>query len=651
MAIYQDNRLLLFRLKRLLACFALVLLMLAGKLWQMTILEAEQFSELARRNQVRLVPLIAPRGLVFDRDGRVLVDNTQAANLVLFRRRAANLEETFSFLEGLGLSSQYLHERLLASSSYPRHQGVVLRENLSVTEKAYLLSHQAEHPELVIAEAPRRVYRHGPLAAHALGYVGEISERQLGMPEFGGFKAGTIVGKSGVERTYNHLLTGKDGQRRIRVNSRGEAQELLQILPPVEGRPLELTLDLDLQLVAEEALGDDPGAVVAFNPQNGEILAMASRPSFDPNDFAVRISAGKWKELISDPDHPLQNRVTQSTFSPGSVFKVILALAGLEKGIINENTSVFCGGGINLYGHYFRCWKPGGHGHVNLPQAIQQSCNVYFYLLGQKLGIDSISDFSRRVGLGRSCGIDLFGEASGLVPSVDWKMRATGQRWYAGETISVAIGQGPMHVTPIQLGRAVGVISTGRAPGLRLVKDPTLAAFDSKPTAATALSFDPDHLDVVREGMWRVVNQWGTGRAAQVTGFEVCGKTGTAQTIGNARRATLTKEFAARFEPNAWFVGFAPRDNPEIVVAVIVQRGGSGGGVAAPIAGKVLQTYFEKNRMKPSGPVEPDMHQAAGPKASPELHSAADWPSTQRGAPAALRYQPSAVSHQNQFQE
>jgi penicillin-binding protein 2 len=610
MPIYQDNRLLLLRLKRLLACFTLGFLLLAGKLWQLTVLESERLGELARRNQVRLVPLIAPRGLIFDRDGRVLVDNTQASNLVLFRRRAANLEETFSFLEGLAVSRQHVNERLLASRNYPRHQGVVLRENLSVNEKAYILSHQAEHPELVIAEAPRRVYRHGPLAAHALGYVGEISERQLEMAEFNGSKAGTIVGKSGAERTYNRFLTGRDGHRRIRVNSRGEAQELLQVAPPAEGKPLHLTLDLDLQLVAEEALGDDPGAVVAFNPQTGEILVMASRPAFDPNDFAVRISASKWQDLISDPDYPLQNRVTQSTFSPGSVFKVVMALAGLEKGLVDEKSAVFCGGGVNLYGHYFRCWKPGGHGHVSLAQAIQQSCNVYFYLLGQKMGIDTITDFSLRVGLGRTSGLDLFGEASGLVPSVAWKMKATGQRWYAGETISVSIGQGPMNVTPIQLGRAVGVISTGRSPMLRLVKDPALIAARTDSSAPPQPAFDPEHLDIVREGMWRVVNQWGTGRAAKVTGFEVCGKTGTAQTIGSARRATLSKEFAARFEPNAWFVGFAPRDNPEIVIAVIVQRGGSGGSVAAPIAGKVFQTYFEKHRMKPSGPVELAMHPA-----------------------------------------
>jgi penicillin-binding protein 2 len=611
MAIYQDNRLLLLRLKHLLICFALGFLVLAGKLWQLTVLESERLSEQARRNQVRLIPLVAPRGLIFDRDGRVLVDNTQASNLVLFRQRAADLEETLSFLEGLGMSRERLQERLANSRNYPRHQGLVLKENLSVTEKAYLLSHQAEHPELVIAEAPRRVYRHGCLAAHALGYVGEVSERQLAMAEFEGAKAGTIVGKSGVERTYNSLLTGRDGYRRIRVNSRGEAQELLQIMPPVEGAPLHLSLDLDLQLVAEAALGDDPGAVVAFNPQSGEILVMASQPAFDPNDFAVRISAGKWRHLINDPDHPLQNRVTQSTFSPGSVFKVVMALAGLEKGLIDENSAVFCGGGVNLYGRYFRCWKAGGHGHISLANAIQQSCNVYFYLLGQRMGIDTITDFSHRVGLGETSGLDLFGEARGLVPSVDWKMKATGQRWYAGETISVSIGQGPMNVTPIQLGRAVGIISTGQAPPLRLVKDPRLAVPAPRSTKPSEPAFDPEHLDVVREGMWRAVNQWGTGRGARVTGFEVCGKTGTAQTIGNARRVTLSQELAARFEANAWFVGFAPRDNPEIVVAVIVQRGGSGGSVAAPIAGKVLQTYFDKHRMGPSGPVELAMHPAA----------------------------------------
>ncbi len=598
MPINQDNRDCIQRLRWLRVLFVLAVAALIGKLWFVTVLRFDKYQTLAQRNQVRTIPLAAPRGPIFDREGRTLVENTFGFDLILFRDENPDLEATVDFLgHGLGLSRERLDERLRQAAHYGVYQPVVLKEGLSMDEIAFLAAHQSEHPELEISKQPKRLYRFGDLAAHVLGYVGEVSREELETEEFATSKAGDLVGKYGVERSYNRRLTGVDGTQRLLVNSRGKMLSELEMDAPAEGNPLELTLDLDLQQAAEEALGDSPGAVVAFDPNNGEVLVMASRPAFDPNQFASRISQKEWSELVENPEHPLQNRVIQSNFSPGSIFKVIVALAGLEKGVVDLSTSTFCSGSVNIYNHPFRCWNAGGHGRLSLIGAIQHSCNVYFYLLGQKLGIDNLAEFSRRVGLGQPTGIDLAAESSGLVPTPEWKKRKTGQPWFAGETISVAIGQGPVNVTPIQLARAIGIVGTGKLPQLHLALDGFEAGADAE--ADLRPVFSREHLQAVREGMWRVVNQaGGTGSGARVPGFDVCGKTGTVQTISNETKAKLSRDQVGRFVPNAWFVGFAPRDNPRIVIAVLVQRGGSGGGRAAPIAGKIFDLFSRKLERK-----------------------------------------------------
>ncbi|RPJ54585.1 MAG: penicillin-binding protein 2, partial [Acidobacteria bacterium] len=564
MPIFQDNRRLVSRIRGLRTAFVLIFLILFGKLWYVAVLRADYYRELAKQNQVRLIPMLAPRGLIFDRDGRILVDNIQSSNLVLFLDKAQDLNKVSDFLRGLNLSEEALKERMQVARTCSKYQNVVIKENLSLEEMSYVLAHQNGHPELTIVEEPRRLYRYGPLAAHALGYIGEISDKQLKRTEFTGHRQGDIIGKYGVERSYNQTLTGIDGKRRLLVNSIGRTIEELQSVESSPGNNLTVTLDLDLQMIAETELGSDPGAVVAFDPVRGDVFVMASHPAFDPNLFATRINRADWARISSDTENPLQNRAIQAEFSPGSTFKVVMAVAGLETGVVNENDTIFCPGGVTLYGHYFHCWKKGGHGTVNLTQAIRQSCNVYFYLLGQKLGIDNIEQYSKRLGLGHISGVDLAGEADGLVPSQEWKKKVTGDKWYAGETISVAIGQGAMNVTPIQLARAVGMIASGEEPPLHLIKEGegyrgSVTAVGSTSTAAPF--FKEENLRAVRDGMWRVVNEFGTGRGAMVEGFEVCGKTGTAQTIGNATKKTLSAEEASKYADNAWFVGFAPRDN------------------------------------------------------------------------------------------
>ena len=584
--------------------FVLVFICLFAQLWFLTVLEFDYYQNLAELNRVQTLPQIAPRGLIHDREGRVLVDNVYGFNLLLFRDELSDLDATFQFLmDGLDITEEVLRERLKAAGSYSIYQPVVLKENLSMEETTYLLARQSEHPEIEILKQPRRIYRYRSLAAHVAGYVGEISPAQLQEPEFREYKAGDVVGQFGVERTYNRTLTGRDGRRRVQVDSRGRILHDLEQIDPIRGEDLTLTLDLDLQATAENLLGEDAGAVIAFDARSGEILVMASRPAFDPNQFAIRISQKEWDQLLENPDHPLQNRTIQNTFSPGSTFKIIMALAGLEQGIIDTETTVTCKGGVDLYGHRFHCWKEGGHGEVTLREAIQHSCNTYFYLLGQKLGIQEIAHFSRQLGLGVPMGIDLLGEASGLVPSEEWKRQVRGEPWYPGETISLAIGQGPILVTPIQLARAVGIIATGRSPQLYLLKEDSQQGSTADPQLFAPV-FAPENLQTIRDAMWSVVNEGGTGQDARLANYQVSGKTGTAQTISLSTREELSESEAESFEPNAWFVGFAPRDNPEIIVTVIVQRGGSGGAAAAPVAREIFRLYHAKYRSRGPAGVE-----------------------------------------------
>ena len=604
MPIFQDNRELVQRLNWLRIFFVLVFVCLFAQLWSLTVLDFDYYQNLAERNRVRILPQIAPRGIIHDREGRVLVDNVYGFNLLLFRDEMSDLDATLQFLmDGLDMTEEVLRERLKAAGSYSIFQPVVLKENLSMEETAYLLARQSEHPEVEILTQLRRIYRYGSLAAHVAGYVGEVSPAQLQEPDFRESRAGDIVGQFGVERIYNQTLTGRDGRRRVQVDSRGRILHDLEQIDPIRGEGLTLTLDLDLQATAENLLGEDAGAVIAFDARSGEILVMASGPTFDPNQFAIRISENEWDQLLENPDHPLQNRTVQNTFSPGSTFKIILALAGLELGIIDAETTVTCNGSVDLYGHRFHCWKEGGHGEVTLREAIQHSCNTYFYLLGQELGLQEIARFARQLGLGVPVGIDLLGEASGLVPSEEWKRQVRGEPWYPGETISLAIGQGPILVTPIQLARAIGIIATGRSPRLHLLKGES----QQGSTAGLELIspvFAPENLQTIRDAMWSVVNEGGTGRGARLANYQVAGKTGTAQTISLATREELSESELEKLEDNAWFVGFAPRDNPEIIVAVIVQRGGSGGSAAAPLAREIFRLYHAKYKSRGPAGVE-----------------------------------------------
>ena len=591
MAIFQDNRDPIERLYWLGWAFFVIVLLLFSRLWYLSVASFDHYDHIARRNHIRTVPVHAARGPIEDRNGRILVENTYGFDLVMFREKKSGLDRTLQFLsEALQVSREELEERLREASHYSLYQPVVVSQGLTLDQISFLMARRSDHPLLDIVERPRRFYPHGKLAAHVLGYVGEISSDELRRPGFKAHRPGDVIGKSGIERVYNRELAGRNGVRRIRVDSQGRAFEELEPTATTAGEKLRLTIDLDIQKAAEDALEGHTGAIVALDPGSGEILALASRPTFDPNEFATRISSLRWKELTSHPGRPFQNRSIQNGFPPGSIFKIVMALAGLESQLINSRQRVLCTGSQRLFGHDFRCSATGGHGWIDLEAGLQYSCNIYFYQLGRNLGIDRIQVFARQFGFGQKTGIDLPGEISGLVPSREWKREMKGTPWYPGETISVSIGQGPILVTPLQMAVAVGAVATGR-----LVQPHLRRPAPGESRGQPQRLFAPEQLEKIRTGLWRAVNQSGTAWRARVEGFEVAGKTGTVQTIGRASRKRLGPARASRFRSTAWFVGYAPANNPQVVVAVILEGAGSGGAAAAPVAREILQFFHSRN--------------------------------------------------------
>jgi penicillin-binding protein 2 len=461
---------------------------------------------------------------------------------------------------------------------------VLVAENLSLAQVARLGVESLEHPEFEVSVEHQRLYRHAGQTAPVLGYLGEVTPDELAQ-RGGELNSGELIGKKGIEQTYDERLRGRQGERVVVVDSRGRLLEesLGQSAQP--GESLTLTIDLDLQQRAERALGDQVGAVVALDPRSGEILALASSPSFNPNLFARRLQPEDWQAILSNPFHPLQNRALQNTYSPGSIFKIVVALAGLAQGTITPADGVHCGGAANFYNHTFRCWRRGGHGWVNMRTALRESCDVYFFSLGQKLGIDRIARYARLLGMGVETGIDLSGEKAGLVPDSEWSTRVRRHPWYLGETISVAIGQGPLLATPLQIAVLMGAIANGG----ELVTPHLLRGAKEPPRRR--LPLDAAQLAQVREALWAVVNETGTGAAAKLEGFDVAGKTSTVQVIAQ-KTWIRSEDLPFEQRDHGWFASFAPYHDPQLVVVVFIEHGGHGSSSAAPVAREVYETYF-----------------------------------------------------------
>jgi penicillin-binding protein 2 len=579
---------------------AMMLALTAG-LWRLQILGAANFRVLAEQNRVRKVPVLAGRGKLFDRENRLMVDNYPSVSCFLIREQNRNLDADLPMIaKGLHLDLEQLQATLKRYRAAPGYQPIPIKEDVTADEQAFIEAHRNELPELETIEGERRLYPRDGFAAHLIGYVGEVSEEDLNQTRYAAYEPGDVVGKAGVEETYDQILRGEDGSRDVVVDSHGREVGYLGTQHAVQGKDLRLTIDNDLQRAAELALGDRNGAIVAMDPRNGEILALVSRPSFDPNAFAVRIERGEWNKLITDPDHPLMNKAIQAQLAPGSTFKILMSVAGLQEGVA-QDLRVNCSGGWGPYGFYHHCDEK--HGAVDIHNAIPYSCDTFYYQLGDKLGIDRISKYATEFGFGQKTGIDLPSEQAGLMPSVKWLLKSYHRKWYPDETLDVSIGQGAVQATPLQLARIIGGIASGG----HLVRphvvfpdqlDPTFHKdlLETLPGSGDVnIPINPENWVTITDGMAAVTQPgvFHTAGSAHLEGIDLAGKTGTAQVMSHEALAKTDKGVKTR--PNVWFVGVTPRRNPELVVAVLWQNG-EFSYYPARLGARVVAAYVEKQR-------------------------------------------------------
>jgi penicillin-binding protein 2 len=583
--------------------YVILLLMLAlcAGLWRLQVLGAENFRQLAEQNRIRKEPILAPRGKLFDRENHLIVDNYPSVSCYLVREQSKNVDADLPLIaRGLNVDVDQLRAALKKYRTAPVYQPIPIKQDITADEQAFVEAHRNELPELETVGEERRLYPRDGFAAHLIGYVGEVSEEDLNNPRYAYYEPGDVVGKAGVEETYDGLLRGADGSRDVIVDSHGREVGYLRTQHATPGQDLKLTIDLDIQKAAELALGDREGTVIAMDPRNGEILAMVSHPSYDPNDFAVKISRSDWNKLVTDPAHPLMNRAIQNQLPPGSTFKILMSVAGLQEGVA-QDMKVVCNGGATFYGHFYACDKH--HGVVDIQHAIPWSCDTYYYTLANRLGIDTIARYAHSVGLGQRTGIDLPNEAAGTMPSTEWKLKNYHEKWFAGETISVGIGQGAVTVTPIQLARYIsGIASGGHFVRPHVVDTAQLPAdfrqqlLDSFPGSGEAtIPLDPANWETITDGMAGATDptQGGTAGASHLEGVDFAGKTGTAQVASHEAIARMGKGVDTR--PNGWFVGVIPRRNPEFVIAVLWEHGDWGSN-AARLAAQVATVYVNKKR-------------------------------------------------------
>lgn len=580
---------------------ALVFVGLVVSFWNFQVGQHTRFSEMAENNHQRTLTLRAPRGVVFDRDGRVLVENRYSLNISLVREQVADLEDALVLLANVtGTDVEELNAAVEQNSGVPVYRPIVIIRDASLGQVASVAARALELPGVVVEQIPTRHYPSERLASHLFGYVGEVTEGQLRSERDARVTAGAVIGQSGVEQSYNQFLMGEDGTRRVVVNSVGREIETIDEVPPAEGRQLQLTIDYDLQKAVEDAfeLEGFSGAAVALDAQNGEVLALASLPAYNPNAFALGIDRQTWSTLNSDRLKPLQNRALQGRYSPGSTFKLVMAVAALEEGVVQPSFKVNCRGGGTFYGRFFRCHN--SHGTVAMDEALEKSCNTYFYTLGSMMDVDAINRWAVDLGLGALSGIDLPHEVEGIVPSRAWKRRQFEEPWYPGETISVSIGQGAVSVTPMSLAVMMATVANG---GTRVVPHLLKATrlggawTTAEPPPPSTVDLDPVTVETLRRGLWMVVNERGTGGRSRIPDRDVIGKTGTAQVISLQGRAAAEGS-QMDLRDHGWFVFAAPRDNPQIAGVVFAEHS-EHGYLAAPIAKHIMETFFAKREGLP----------------------------------------------------
>jgi penicillin-binding protein 2 len=596
MAVAEDRRRLTQRLTVLRVAIGVAFVLLAFGFWFFQVVQHEQFKEMAENNHQRTLTLRAPRGIIYDRTGKLLVENRNSFNISIDRERTKDLNLAINVLASVtGVDEKAVREIVDRHRREPSYRPIVVIPDATLAQVAAVTARRLdfELPGVLVQEVPTRQYPDEDMAAHLIGYVGEASEDQM---KDENVTTGSIVGQFGIERVYNKLLMGEDGAKRVVVNSVGREIRTLEEVPPTQGRRVQLTINYAMQKAAEDAFHNYGynGSAVVLEPKTGEVLTLTSLPAFDPNDFATGIDRATWNSLNTDKLRPLQNRAIQGRYSPGSTFKILIATAALEEGVITPERQIFCPGGGTFYGRFFQCL--GKHGFMDLRHAIERSCNTYFYTVGDMLGIDRINKWGEKLGLAGKSGIDLPNEVESIVPSQEWKRKRFKEKWYAGDTISVAIGQGMVDVTPMSMAVMVSTVANG---GTRVV--PRLVkAFDEgtgwvpvtpPPSPYMPFLMKPETVSAVRDGLWMVVNGSGTGGRARIAGRDVAGKTGTAQVISLQGKERARGKTDQDLRDHGWFVFMAPKDNPEIAGVVFAEHGEHGSS-AAQVARHIIETYF-----------------------------------------------------------
>jgi penicillin-binding protein 2 len=599
-----------------------IFFLLLLRLWHLQILSVDDYRNMSENNRLRFVPVAASRGAILDRNGTVLVSNQPSFSLAVVPQEVTNRDELLDRLAKLlGLDRAEVNERWEKGKGRARYYPIILASNISRDQVEIVEENHLRLQGVEIEMKPVREYVSGVLAAHLLGYIGEISEEELSAMGFEDFNPGDYLGKNGIERSWEMELHGTDGGRQLEVDARGRVLRTISESYPTVGNSVVLTIDANLQKEAEKAFGDQAGAVVAMDVNTGEVLAFVSKPGFDPALFSGKMPADTWKEYLEDKRHPLENKALTGQYPPGSTFKIITALAGLEDGKIDEKTTVNCGGSYKLGNSIFNCWKRHGHGVTNLKKALRESCDVYFYQLGERLGVDRIAAMAKRFMLGAPMGIGLAHEKGGMIPTAEWKLKRFAQRWFHGETLSVAIGQGYVLMTPIQLASMIATVAnegTVYRPFLvkRIIDADGKPLKEFKPESMGTTGISADKFRLVKQGLFAVVNEpGGTGGAARLYDVHVAGKTGSSQVVKlrDSKQAT-----PYQYRDHALFVAFAPYEKPEIAVAVVVEHGEHGGSAAGPIAGRILRAWFDGKK--------PAKKESAGLKKNGDEGDAAESP-------------------------
>jgi penicillin-binding protein 2 len=559
---------------------------LLGQLWYLQVLEGGKLQEMSERNRIRVRPVAAPRGILFDRNGLALVDNRPAFTLSLIPREIDDRDTVMARLSVLLKIPMRELEEALERVPPDSFRPVRVRRGLTLEEVTKVEERKLELPGVVVEVEPERVYPTSTFAAHLLGYVREVSDDQM---KQGRYRRGDMIGQSGLERLLDEYLRGRDGGERIEVDALGRPVQVMRREEPDPGAQVITTVDRRIQEAAERAMVGRSGAVIVMDPRNGDVLAMTSSPAFELDRLTGNLDKEEWLKVIRDPLTPLMNRALQSQYAPGSVFKVVVAAAGLQEGSLTPMDRMYCNGEFHLGNWTFKDWKEGGHGHVDTRTALIHSCNIFFYQAGLKVGPAAIARYSEAFGLGSPSGIDLGGEKAGLVPFLDGRRRIDGRKWQAGDTVNMSIGQGQVLVTPMQVARMMSAVANGGVlwrPRLvqRVERVDGSLAYSSSSKMTGRVDLSPIVWAFLRQALSGVVNEGGTGGAARIPGVEVAGKTGTAQSVN--------KSDSAKGQDHAWFASFAPAQDPEVVVVVLVERGGKGGQVAAPIARQIYQAIF-----------------------------------------------------------